>query len=57
MNEEWVYVVLKVERETGKSMIWKVVSTPELAESYYEDNDEKYKYRYEIWRVTGGRTI
>lgn len=52
---DYIAIVLRVNRETNKTIIWKVVATSEMAESYVEDSDEEYLFRYEMWKPTGKR--
>lgn len=54
MND-YIAVVLRINRNTNKTIIWKVVASKELSESYVEDSDEEYLFRYEMWKPTGKR--
>lgn len=50
---DYYAVVLRVDKWTLQSIIWKVVATEEMAKSFVEKSDENYQYRYEMWRISG----
>lgn len=53
--EDYFAVVLRIIRETNETIIWKVVATSDLAESYVAMSDGRYLFRYEMWRVSGNK--
>lgn len=49
-----VYVVLRVDKNNGDQIVWKVYDSEEKAKSFCErwaDVEERYRYRYEDWWV------
>lgn len=54
---DYIAVVLRINRKTNETIIWKVVATSEMAESYVKDSDEEFLFRYEMWKPTGKRVV
>lgn len=51
--DNYFAVVLRINRITNETAIWKVVATEDMAESYVKHSDDKVLYRYEMWSVYG----
>lgn len=52
---DYFAIVLRMDKATNDSLVWKVVATSDLAETYVAMSDGRYLFRYEMWRVSGNK--